>query len=142
MTNWCSKCEELEGEETNVTGVDKDKVVEIARQQIGKSYKLGESGPDVFDCSGLVYYCYRESGCIPDLPRYTADGFYNNSKRITKEELAPGDLVFRRHQTGKWGHVGLYVGEGKVIHASSKNTGVKESNLNDSWSGFGRLDCK
>lgn len=120
-------------------------IVRIARDQLGKPYIWGSSGPNGFDCSGLVLYAYKESNCRSDLP-HNAHTLYLMSDKISKDELQPGDLVFANW--GKrwdgiigWRHVGIYAGDNKVIHASISRGGVVEDNISAWWKGYGRIEC-
>lgn len=89
--------------------------------QLGKPYILGTSGPDTFDCSGLVYYCLRLTGV--NIGRLNAAGYsmYDSWEKVdNKSELIPGDLVFffNDAQT-RISHVGVYIGGNRYIHASA-----------------------
>ncbi|MFT5233550.1 MAG: cell wall-associated NlpC family hydrolase [Candidatus Krumholzibacteriia bacterium] len=106
--------------------------VELARAQIGKPYLWGASGPEKFDCSGLVLYVYKSLG-VP-LPRMSGEQA-SSGYHVDREDLAPGDLVFFRLTGGPINHVGIYVGYGKFIHAPKKNNPVRFDSLNDSWWG-------
>ncbi len=99
-------------------------VVPIAMQQLGKPYQWGAAGPNAFDCSGLVMYCYAQIGI--SLP-HSAAAQYNSGTHLSQEYLEAGDLVF----FGKTGvsHVGIYVGGGKYIHAPRTGDVVKVSAL-------------
>lgn len=112
------------------------KVIEIAQQQQGKPYLWGTEGPNSFDCSGLVYYCYKNSGAT--IVRTTAQGYYNCSEKTTNPEI--GDLVFFGSATNIH-HIGLYIGEGKMINAPKKNDVVKIQNYSRSdFVGFGKYN--
>lgn len=89
--------------------------------QLGKPYILGTSGPDTFDCSGLVYYCLKLTGI--NIGRLNAAGYsmYDSWEKVnSKSELIPGDLLFffDDAQT-RISHVGVYIGENRYIHASA-----------------------
>jgi cell wall-associated NlpC family hydrolase len=86
-----------------------------ARAQIGKPYRWGATGPDAYDCSGLVQQAYAHAGI--NLPRTTAQMIFVG-KRVSKADLVPGDLVFPDP-----GHVQIYTGGGNVIE--SPHTGLK-----------------
>ena len=97
-------------------------VVQIAYQQIGKPYQYAGSGPNVFDCSGLVMYCYAKVGI--SLPHSS----YMQARcgvQVSYEQLEPGDLVFFHG----YGHVGMYVGGGQYIHAPHTGDVVRVANL-------------
>jgi cell wall-associated NlpC family hydrolase len=95
-------------------------VVDVARQQIGKPYVYGGSGPNSFDCSGLTSYAYRAIG--KSLPR-TADGQYAATYHIPASQAQPGDLVF----TAPYGsHVGIWVSPGQMIDAGNPRAGISQ----------------
>ncbi|MEU7875310.1 C40 family peptidase [Dactylosporangium sp. NPDC049140] len=96
-------------------------VVGFAMAQVGKRYPFGSTGPDAFDCSGLVVAAYR--GLDLALPRSTG-GLAGVGRPVSRGELQPGDLVFPSS-----GHVGIYIGGGRMVHASTERGGVKISNI-------------
>lgn len=98
-------------------------VVGVAYAQLGKPYVWGGSGPNVFDCSGLVQYCYRNGAGI-SLP-HSSYAQARCGARVSASQLQPGDIVGFRG----WGHVGLYVGGGQYIHAPSSGDVVRVANL-------------
>ena len=106
--------------EENVQGTKGDKIVSLVKSKLGKPYEWGGSGPDSFDCSGLAYWAHLQVGI--ELPRVSYD-MVNVGKVIAKDKMKPGDLVF--FDTG-WevGHVGVYVGNGQMIHAPQEGDGV------------------
>ncbi len=97
-------------------------VVRIAYAQLGKPYVYAGSGPDVFDCSGLVMYCYAQIGI--DLP-HSSYMQCDCGPRVAYEDLQPGDLVFFHG----YGHVGMYVGDGQYIHAPRTGDVVRVADL-------------
>lgn len=105
-------------------------VVANAKKHIGTPYVWGGSTPSGFDCSGFVQYVLKQSGI--SLPRTTSDQVKVGTA-ISKSALQPGDLVFLQN-TYRAGvsHVGIYVGDGKMIHASSSK-GVTISDLSSSY---------
>jgi hypothetical protein len=106
----------------------RDKIVNLAVEQIGKIYLAGAQGPASFDCSGLAFYVYHENGF--SMPRYRAYQFYDESEKIDNNINAfPGDLVFLKDSQGTIYHMGIYVGDGKLIAAASYELGVDEENL-------------
>ena len=113
--------------------IDKaDKVVALAEKQIGKPYVWGAEGPDSFDCSGLVYYVYKEAVGI-NLPRVSRDQ-YNVGTYISKENLKPGDLVFSStNDAGTITHVGIYVGDNKMIHSPNSGKNVEKVDLSNNY---------
>ncbi|WP_456269949.1 NlpC/P60 family protein [Kushneria sp. AK178] len=97
----------------------------------GTPYRFGGESSSGIDCSALVQQVFRDSFSL-DLPRTTA-GQVLTGRRIDKSSLRPGDLVFFRPWRGDR-HVGIYVGEGRFMHASSSK-GVRISRLdNPYWS--------
>lgn len=112
----------------NKTSSKIDNAINLLEKQVGKPYVWGASGPDSFDCSGLVKYIYKtELG--KDIPRTS----YDQSKfgqAIEKKDLQPGDLVFFDTMSkGRVSHVGMYIGNNEFIHASNARDGVKKSKL-------------
>lgn len=102
-------------------------LVRYAWSTLGTHYAWGGTDPSGFDCSGLVHYVYGKSGF--QVPR-TADEQLSLSAPLDEQQLKPGDLVF--FDTGFWQtHVGIYLGNGKFIHASGSDEVVKVSSLHD-----------
>ena len=97
-------------------------VVGFAYAQVGKPYGSGMTGPDAYDCSGLVVAAFSESGV--ELPR-TSQAQWNASDPISGGELAPGDLVFSHGL----GHVAIYVGDNQVVHATKPGDTVKIASI-------------
>ena len=115
-------------------------VVDVAERCLNYPYVYGATGPDKFDCSGLVYYCYKLSGKYTGA-RLTAAGYKNIAAPITQEQAVPGDLVFFTRKNGITHHVGIYVGNGLMIHAPKPGDYVKYGTIertNETVS-FGRL---
>ncbi|WP_433255265.1 C40 family peptidase [Streptosporangium sp. CA-135522] len=99
------------------------KAVVAAKKQIGDPYRWGATGPGAFDCSGLVQYAWRKAGV--SLPRITQSQYRAVRKKVSWSRLRPGDLLFFY---GK-GHVGMYVGKGKMVHSPSSGKTVRIVNL-------------
>lgn len=93
--------------------------IAFARNQLGKPYVWGATGPDSFDCSGLTQAAYKSAGIT--LPRTTYDQV-NVGTRVSELNLQPGDLIFFYSDVS---HVGLYIGNGEMIHAPHTGTVVK-----------------
>ncbi|MEU9091119.1 NlpC/P60 family protein [Streptomyces sp. NPDC048428] len=93
--------------------------VAFAYTALGKPYVWGATGPSSFDCSGLTQAAYRSAGV--SLPRTTYTQI-NAGRRVSRSELAPGDLVF--FYSGVT-HVGLYIGNGQMIHAPRPGAPVR-----------------
>jgi len=91
-----------------------------ALTQIGKPYSFGAGGPDAYDASGLTYYAWKQAG--KSIPRSVATQYNEIPVKVERDELLPGDLVFLYSPKS---HVGMYVGDGKMIHAPSTGDVVK-----------------
>lgn len=100
--------------------VDTSDIVSLAISQLGKKYISGDSGPNSFDCSGLTRYLYLTTKGI-SLPRSAVDQG-NAGVAVSVQEMQPGDLVFFGRKVIT--HVGIYVGNGKYVHASTPKKGV------------------
>lgn len=98
----------------------------FARAQIGKPYVWGAAGPGSYDCSGLTRAAWKAAGVA--LPRSTADQAAAGA-RIPLSEAVPGDLVFFRGSEGDASHVGLYAGDGLMIHAPNPGAYVREESV-------------
>lgn len=103
------------------------RAVAYAKRFLGVPYQWGGSSPGGFDCSGLVRYVYQRFGV--DLP-HSSYADFNLGRRVGRWGLKPGDLVF----FSGLGHVGLYVGRGRFIHAPHTGTSVQISSLSK-WGG-------
>ena len=105
-------------------------IVAFAHKFLGCPYVLGGSGPNKFDCSGLTQYVYKQFGYTI---RRTATQQLDNGTVVSKENLLPGDLVFFNNANSnpaRATHVGIYIGGGEFLHASSSKVGVIISSLN------------
>ena len=99
-------------------------VVQTALAQEGKKYRLGNRGPDYFDCSGLVYYSYRRAGILVPL---TAEAQGRFGAEIPRNNVQPGDLVLFKIKNDD--HVVIMLGDSDFIHAS-KSRGVAVDSIN------------
>lgn len=103
-------------------------------KESGARYRAGGTGPNAFDCSGLVKWAYEQAGVY--LP-HGSDNQIVVVKRVSKADLKPGDLVFSGRGKGGIQHVALYIGNGKVIHATygsaSRANQVRIDDLDGSW---------
>ncbi|MEJ2455276.1 MAG: C40 family peptidase [Candidatus Thiodiazotropha sp.] len=115
---------------TQVEPTQNSLLVVTAMQQLDRPYRYGGLTPDGFDCSGLVYYVYQRSGI--GIPR-TARDQLRKARPVPLRKLAPGDLLFFRERSEKASHVGLYVGEGRFIHASTSQQAVTLSRLDNPY---------
>ncbi|MBC1937785.1 C40 family peptidase [Listeria grandensis] len=96
------------------------RAIEIALQQQGKPYVWGAIGPDAFDCSGLIIYCFQQAGIAINGRPTTATMFAGNSnfKAINRSDIKNGDLVMIAFGSSV-DHVGIYIGDGKMVHAAT-----------------------
>lgn len=100
-------------------------ILSAAYSKLGTPYKWGAEGPNAFDCSGFVKWCYAKAGI--SLP-HSSSGQKNAGTQISVSAAQPGDILW------KSGHVGIYIGGGKYIHAPNTGDVVKISSV--SGSGF------
>ncbi|MCY6369901.1 NlpC/P60 family protein [Clostridium ganghwense] len=111
--------------------VSQDAMIAYAKKFLGTPYKWGANGPNYFDCSGYTKYIFAKFGInIPRVSRDQAKG----GRYVPKNQLQPGDLVFYAYNKGKGAihHVGMYIGNGKYIHAPRTGDVVKISSVNRS----------
>ncbi len=94
------------------------KAVQAAESKIGAPYVYGASGPDSFDCSGLIQWAYKQAGV--SLPRTSYDQAAAGTP-VSRDSLMPGDVV--SFYGGS--HSGMYIGDGNVVHASTSGVPVK-----------------
>ncbi|MBO3444011.1 NlpC/P60 family protein [Clostridium sp. CCUG 7971] len=101
-------------------------IITLAKGKLGSKYVWGATGPTKFDCSGFTSWLYKQAGIT--IPRTSRDqgkaGTY-----VAKSNLQPGDLIFFNKPIS---HVGLYIGDGQMIHASNPTRGVVKDNINSS----------
>ncbi|MFP4610792.1 MAG: C40 family peptidase, partial [Thiohalophilus sp.] len=114
------------------TGIDRDKLVEVARSILGTPYRYGGQSPEHgFDCSGLVQYTYQQAGL--DIPRTTGQQ-YRSVQHIPSRSLRPGDLIFFSTKYNRFvSHVGIYLGDNRFIHAPSSGKEVSVASLKDPY---------
>jgi cell wall-associated NlpC family hydrolase len=116
-------------------------VVELALDQVGDDYAAGAEGPDAFDCSGLVTYAYKSVGIT--LEHYSK-AQYKQTKRVSLKNAVPGDLAFYFENGAH--HVAIYIGNGKVVHASDYGIGVVKGTVKGTpwtdthFTGMGRVE--
>ncbi|MHB8471557.1 MAG: C40 family peptidase [Gammaproteobacteria bacterium] len=106
------------------------RVVTTAFKMLGAPYHYGGHGPNGFDCSGLVRFSYQQAGI--EVPR-TAFDQYLRSVPVSNDRLLPGDLLFFTLKSRSISHVGIYVGDGKFIHAPAFGKQVMESRLDEPY---------
>lgn len=105
-----------------ISPADYGGIVSLALSKQGKPYVWGASGPNSFDCSGFVYWVFKQFGTY--LPR-AVRGQYKSGISISKSDLQQGDLVFFKNFT----HVGIYIGNGNFVHAPHNGTVVRVESL-------------
>jgi cell wall-associated NlpC family hydrolase len=106
------------------------RVIQTAMKYVGVPYVFGGSTPDGFDCSGFIRYVFGKSGV--SMPRM-ADAQFELGQAVSKQRLQPGDLVFFTTYAPGASHVGIYLGEGKFINASSSRGVVVDRMDNSYW---------
>lgn len=110
------------------------KAAQVACSEIGKPYVWATEGPKTFDCSGLTLYAWKQAGYT--LRHYTQWQF-DDTKRVSRADLKPGDLVFFYSDHH---HVGLYVGGGWMVHAPNPSELVQMKKIDtEPISGYGRV---
>jgi cell wall-associated NlpC family hydrolase len=97
--------------------------VSYAMAQVGDSYSYGAAGPDAFDCSGLTMMAWAQAGV--GLP-HSSSAQYGSGPHVASSALQPGDLVFYYQPIS---HVGIYIGNGMIVHAANPSTGVVVSGV-------------
>ena len=107
-------------------------MADIAVAQIGKPYAFGGAGPDAFDTSGFIAYCYEQvTGEV--LSRYTYDQARTGT-RVDYEDLQPGDVVFFwTENPGTAEYQGIYVGDGKFVAARNPEKPVSERSITNEY---------
>ena len=104
----------------------------VAMSLLDTRYTSGGRGPATgFDCSGLVAHVYKEGAGLP--VQGSAADLGRQSRPIAREQLQPGDLVFFNTLGARHSHVGVYVGEGRFVHATNPRTGVRMDSLNNRY---------
>jgi len=113
-----------------------NKIISLAKQKLGHKYVWGAVGQkETFDCSGLTQYVYKKNGI--NLPR-TSLKQSKYGKYVSRNQLKPGDLVFfdtSKEHKGYVNHVGIYIGNGEFLHASSAKKKVVISKLDKTFYG-------
>ncbi len=106
----------------------------MARSLLGCRYRSGAAGPSSFDCSGLIYYIYKQLG--HPIARGSSSQYYNSGYFVSTSAMQPGDLIFffdRRFDSSggtlPTTHVGMYVGDGQFIHASTTSYRVQYDSI-------------
>lgn len=109
-----------------------EEIVNEATLHLEKPYRYGAEGPNAFDCSGFVFYCYKTLYDI-ELPRTAKEQGYNEKYQKIEniDDLRPGDTVYfnTRRDSDLCDHAGIYIGNGEFIHCSSGQRKVVISTL-------------
>jgi cell wall-associated NlpC family hydrolase len=95
-----------------------ERAAAIAVRAVGTPYRWGGSSPAGFDCSGLVYWVYGQLGI--ELP-HSSYALYGQGRRVARSRMKAGDLLF----FSGLGHVGIYIGRGRMVHAPHSGTRVQ-----------------
>ncbi len=109
-----------------------EQAIAFAREQIGKPYQWGATGPDTFDCSGLTMSAYASAGV--SIPRTSREQYTAGTHIGSMSDLVPGDLLFYAYGSSPSTihHVGLYVGDGLMIEAPFTGATVRTASINRS----------
>lgn len=107
-----------------------ERISDSALAQVGRPYLFGGSTPQGFDCSGLVRFAYLATGI--SVPRTTGEQF-RAAREVKMNKLAPGDLLFFRFDGQEVSHVGIYVGNGRFVHAPQTGRPVETRAVEDAW---------
>ncbi len=110
----------------NSENVDAGRAADHALAMVGAPYRYGGVDPTGFDCSGLVHYSFRKIGIA--LPRDT-HSLRKIGIEIEMDDLAKGDLVFFDQEGKKSSHVGIYLGDGRFVHAPSTGGKVRADKI-------------
>ncbi|MBT8913715.1 hypothetical protein BTI61_04645 [Lactobacillus delbrueckii subsp. bulgaricus] len=106
----------------------RNKVVKMAKKQVGKRYVYGATGPNAFDCSGLTSYVYSHA-IGKYISRTTYSQVYQGKTvKVSTVSLKKGDLLFWGSKSSPY-HVGIYVGGGQYVHAATPSQGVRKQYL-------------
>ena len=102
-------------------------IVDTALAQLGDAYVWAGAGPDVFDCSGLTQFAARAAGIsLPHSSRMQS----TLGQPVSRADLQPGDLIFFYEPVG---HVGVYIGDGKMVHAPTTGDVVRIASVDRMW---------
>lgn len=132
-TDTASTAQKKVEETTTKTSSKGQDAANYVKQFVGCKYVYGGSTPSGFDCSGLTMYVYKKYGINLS---HSATAQSKVGTKVERANLQPGDLVFfRNYRTNTGiGHVGIYIGNNKFVHASTEKTGVITSSLTGSYS--------
>lgn len=117
------------------TSTDTSNLIDIAKSKLGSPYAWAQEGPNSFDCSGFVKYCFKQAYGI-ELP-HSASAISQKGTTISKEDLQPGDIVFfATLGSVTVNHAGIYLGNGEFIHASSSSSNGHQVHINPINTGY------
>lgn len=102
----------------------------VAVDQLGRPYRYGGNSPAGFDCSGLVHFSFARAGYAT--PRSTAT-LRQASQPVSHRKLRPGDLLFFDQDGKKSSHVGIWIGDGRFVHAPSSGGRVRTDSLDSEY---------
>jgi murein DD-endopeptidase len=102
---------------------------EVAKSMIGQPYRYGGQSPGGFDCSGLVWYSYKQVGVNT---ARTSKDLRKQARKISRKKMRAGDLIFFKGWV-RTGHVGMYIGNGRFIHAPSSGKKIKVDRLDNGY---------
>jgi peptidoglycan DL-endopeptidase CwlO len=119
-------CVSTRHDATPVPAAHTNRVIEVASQQVGVPYVWGGTTPSGFDCSGFVQYVFGAVGIT--LPR-DVRGQYTRGVPVRREHLQVGDVIF----FDRLRHNGIYIGEGRLIHAARSSRSVAIASLSEDW---------
>ena len=110
--------------------VTAQRAANYAQNMVGKPYRYGGNSPSGFDCSGLVQYSYSRAG-LP-IPR-TTKSQRKSGVAVGSQSLRAGDLIFFDQEGRKSSHVGIYIGDGRFVHAPSSGKKVRVDKLDKKY---------
>ena len=128
-----SSADEQQTEETNSStgeSLSGSSVVDTAKSFIGSKYVYGGASPSGFDCSGFTSYIYKQYGV--NLNR-TATGQFQNGVAVDRDDLQAGDLIIFGKSESSISHVGIYMGDGMIVHAANPSRGVTTDTIESGY---------
>ena len=98
-----------------------EKIIGYAKSKLGARYWWGANGPTYFDCSGFIYWTHNQAGI--KLPRTTAEGYSKMGYEVPFSQIQVGDVITFDYGSGV-AHIGIYIGNNQMIHASGQGSGT------------------